>query len=50
MSGQPKTELRDLAEVGDELDESRLEGIAGGMPDPMAARTRSGAGYDDYLC
>ncbi|GIH60910.1 MULTISPECIES: hypothetical protein [Microbispora] len=49
MSGQPKTELRDLSEVGAELDESLLEGITGGY-NPNAARTRSGAGYDDYLC
>ncbi|GLW26213.1 MULTISPECIES: hypothetical protein [Microbispora] len=51
MGKDLRTELRDISEIGAELDESRLQGINGGM-DPEGAYSHTGlyASRDDVYC
>ncbi|WP_327048111.1 hypothetical protein OG320_09665 [Microbispora sp. NBC_01189] len=51
MGKDPRTELRDISEVGAELDESRLQGINGGMyPDGPYSYTGWASSRDDVYC
>ncbi|MEV4454542.1 hypothetical protein [Microbispora sp. NPDC049633] len=51
MGKAPRTELRDISEIGTELDESRLQGINGGMYSDGAFSLTGWAGTrDDVYC
>ncbi|MER5620254.1 hypothetical protein ABT061_04335 [Streptosporangium sp. NPDC002544] len=48
MSSTARTELCDIAPVGDELDESTLSGISGGQaPERTGSYTGNACVYDD---